>query len=417
MSAPDANEKEARLPQGAQALLEQWSASERSALDFEQSAGTIMERVRETRIGSTPGDLLEAPDLSEPGEPRDAAEQEEPGLADIARAAIASGATVISAEDARDVLRAAEQTRHAEAAPWREAAQRPSGVRPVANPKRALSAAAVTATVASEASAHSEMPRAPSSERRPGFAAGMLGGAALAFAAAAALYVTVRHQETARVVSAASSEPPRVMAPHGLEAPVAQQAEAQQPAPATRIEDLAEETTAPSPIDSLPGKAPSPVAKDALAFRVERSSKDKLDLAERTDDAPVEKKKKGIAPSDVEQLVANEAPAPPALAAPLKQAAPAQATAASVAATPSLGAIQAAVGSVMPGARSCLAGQETGSKARVTFGSDGRVKNVGISGPAAGTPAEGCLRAALSAARVSPFSEPDFSMAFTVRPP
>ena len=84
---------------------------------------------------------------------------------------------------------------------------------------------------------------------------------------------------------------------------------------------------------------------------------------------------------------------------------------------PSVGAIQGAVGSVMAGARSCLAGQETGSKATVTFGADGHVKSVSVAGPAAGTPAEGCVRSALMGARVPPFSEPEYSASFTVRPP
>jgi hypothetical protein len=84
---------------------------------------------------------------------------------------------------------------------------------------------------------------------------------------------------------------------------------------------------------------------------------------------------------------------------------------------PSLGAVQGAIGSVMMGARSCLAGQDQGSQAQLTFGPDGRVRSVAISGPAAGTPAESCLRSALSAARVAPFSEPTFTASLTVRPP
>jgi hypothetical protein len=254
------------------------------------------------------------------------------------------------------------------------------------------------------------MPRAPSNERKPGFAAGMVGGAALAFAAAAALYITVRHQDS-RQVSAASSEPVRVVAPHGLEAPretPAPQASAQ---PATNLEDLPPEPATPT--QSLPAKSAAPVAKDALAFRVEHSSKDKLVLEERNDDGPNQKSQQRGRIEPNAQL-SYDAPAPPSLAAPPQAA---QATSAALPASPSLGAIQAAVGSVMAGARSCLAGQDAGSRAQLTFGSDGRVKNVAISGPAAGTPAEGCLRSALSAARVSPFSEPNFSMGFTVRPP
>jgi hypothetical protein len=147
--------------------------------------------------------------------------------------------------------------------------------------------------------------------------------------------------------------------------------------------------------------------KDTLAFRVQRSSKDKLVLEERPDDeAPRALDKKESAPhADVAQSAASEASA---------NAGPAQAA---LSASPSLGAIQAAVGSAMAAARSCLAGQDAGSKARVTFGSNGRVSAVDVSGPAAGTPAEACLRSALSAARVSPFSDPSYSVSLTVRPP
>jgi hypothetical protein len=84
---------------------------------------------------------------------------------------------------------------------------------------------------------------------------------------------------------------------------------------------------------------------------------------------------------------------------------------------PGIGAVQGAIGTVMTGARSCLAGQEAGSKATVTFGSDGRVRGVQIAGPAAGTPAEACLRGALSGARVSAFAQPEFAVSITVRPP
>jgi hypothetical protein len=84
---------------------------------------------------------------------------------------------------------------------------------------------------------------------------------------------------------------------------------------------------------------------------------------------------------------------------------------------PSLGAAMSAIQKVMPNARSCLAGQSAPSSATVTFGSDGRVRNVAVSGPSANSSAVGCIRSALSAARVSPFAKPTFSIPATVRPP
>jgi hypothetical protein len=84
---------------------------------------------------------------------------------------------------------------------------------------------------------------------------------------------------------------------------------------------------------------------------------------------------------------------------------------------PSAGAVQAAVGSVLGAARSCLAGQLEPSSARVVFASDGSVQAVQVSGPAAGTPAGSCIESAFKKARVQPFAAPSFSFGTKVRPP
>jgi hypothetical protein len=83
---------------------------------------------------------------------------------------------------------------------------------------------------------------------------------------------------------------------------------------------------------------------------------------------------------------------------------------------PSVGAVQAAIGATLGRARRCLAGQLQPSRALLTFGSDGTVQSVSITGPAAGTPAEACAKAALSRARVAPFANPTFSVNTTLRP-
>lgn len=83
---------------------------------------------------------------------------------------------------------------------------------------------------------------------------------------------------------------------------------------------------------------------------------------------------------------------------------------------PSTGAAQAAVGSVLGAARSCIAGQPQGSSATLVFGSSGEVTSVSVTGPAAGTPAAGCIQSALKKARVQPFAAPSFSLGVTVRP-
>src|SRR5262245_27668229 len=92
MSAPDP--REPRLPARAEALLDGWPAPARGALDWEESANTIMTRIRATAPGSTPDELLAAPlpEQADESSERPAAvpKPDEPSLADIARAALAA---------------------------------------------------------------------------------------------------------------------------------------------------------------------------------------------------------------------------------------------------------------------------------------------------------------------------------------
>lgn len=82
---------------------------------------------------------------------------------------------------------------------------------------------------------------------------------------------------------------------------------------------------------------------------------------------------------------------------------------------PSQGAVAGAIGAVLPGARACLGPDDPISRASITFTSAGTVQSVSVSGGAAGKPAEGCIKAALSKARVAPFAEPSYTMPVTVR--
>ena len=84
--------------------------------------------------------------------------------------------------------------------------------------------------------------------------------------------------------------------------------------------------------------------------------------------------------------------------------------------SPPQGAVSGALGAVMGSARACVAGMDEPSHAQVVFGSDGRVTNVSVSGPAAGKAASGCITNALKRARVSPFRRPSFTVGVTVRP-
>jgi len=84
--------------------------------------------------------------------------------------------------------------------------------------------------------------------------------------------------------------------------------------------------------------------------------------------------------------------------------------------TPSQGAIAGAIGSVRDAARACVAGQTEPSRATITFASNGSVSSVSVAGGAAGTPAAGCIQAALKRARVAPFKKDSFTVGVTVRP-
>ncbi len=83
---------------------------------------------------------------------------------------------------------------------------------------------------------------------------------------------------------------------------------------------------------------------------------------------------------------------------------------------PPTGAVTAAVGSVMGGAKACVAGADEPSKATITFGSSGAVKSVSVGGWAAGKPAASCIQNALKGANVGPFSQPTFVFGVTIRP-
>lgn len=81
---------------------------------------------------------------------------------------------------------------------------------------------------------------------------------------------------------------------------------------------------------------------------------------------------------------------------------------------PSQGMVQGAINAVLPQARQCLGPDDPRSIASVVFQSDGTVKSVTISGGNKG--AEGCIKDALSKAKVQPFAEATFAFPVTVRP-
>lgn len=83
---------------------------------------------------------------------------------------------------------------------------------------------------------------------------------------------------------------------------------------------------------------------------------------------------------------------------------------------PSQGNAQAAVRSVLPAAKACVAGATEPSSATITFGSSGSVQSVSVGGWAAANGKAGCVKSALQGARVSPFAKPTFTVPANIRP-
>ena len=108
----------------------------------------------------------------------------------------------------------------------------------------------------------------------------------------------------------------------------------------------------------------------------------------------------------------NAAAAAPAPAAAAAGAAPASGTPD----LPSPGAVQSALASNNRAAKLCVKGQDAPSRASITFGSDGKAQSVTVTGPAAGTPAEECIKGALQKSSVGAFSKPSYNVAVTLRP-
>jgi hypothetical protein len=83
---------------------------------------------------------------------------------------------------------------------------------------------------------------------------------------------------------------------------------------------------------------------------------------------------------------------------------------------PSQGQVNAAIRGVMPSVKACVAGADDVSRATVTFGSNGTVKSVSVTGWAASHGATGCIKAALQGANVGPFAKSTFTTGFPIRP-
>jgi hypothetical protein len=364
-----------------------------------------MTRVEMARAGSTDEGLLAAPLPSELGEgnhsaraPVVAAKPTPPppsaspiSLADLARS-VASEPQPSDAKDfARESLSIAARSRTS--SPSLSDIVRPDADRISVPAPTSAPPPVSTLPAPASAPAPVQLVAAPAPERPKRSMMGpvLAAGVALIGMAAAAVIV-VRHQKGAEAPVAAAT----VAAPDLGRAPTPAPAAVDEPKPDLEItspEALGAADQAPAArggaLAMAPKTAPGKVAPEAKATEPAKPAPVASAPAEtdkgKNDDKEAAKMKPAAQPTNVPQ-------------------------------EPSLGAAQAAIGQVLGSARACVAGHEAASRATVVFGSDGRVQGVSVSGPAAGTPAEACIRAAMSRARVEPFAKPTFSVGTPIRP-
>lgn len=359
---------EARLPKPFEEMLSGWPAPERDDAAWDESAERIAERLEAATAERTSDALLAAPLPPEKGEagyssdPR-AAEAPPRSLAELARMSLEADAVKSDESDlARESFSLLTASR----------ASAPS-----APDLAAANAAAVAPPPAPV------LPLPPKKEQRS--AAGPLAMAAiglLGLAAAGVIVVRAQRQGDSAPVTAVPAAAPAPTA--------AAQSTATPKEDIVALEELE------------PGK---PTAAGPAA----RPSGEKLALKAGE---PSQEEPKGQAKPEPPAAGAKAEDKKDDEAAKMKPAL----TAGDLPDKPSTGAVQAAIGSVMGSARACVAGHDEASRATITFGSDGRVQSVAVSGKAAGTPAEACIKAALGKARVQPFARPTFGVGAAIRP-
>lgn len=398
-----------RLPERAEALLSRLVQAEPSPeTDVAARAEQIEQALANVRIGSTESALLEPPRLEpEAGEPAPSSLQALPPrprdaapttLADLARAVALKSPRAETSSLAKQSLSVAAAARAKPPGAARQPVQSP-GASPLAPPPRPP-----TRLVADAA----PPARSPASPAPRGALVPFFAGAGVAIAAAAVVALVLRTPapdakltEVDRVAAVAPPSP----------APGPQERE---PSP-TRTPSLAEVTV---PEQAPAAAAPPPVSSVARAAgdasgpsRTNRSvaeqpTKPALGAGAAAPPAPRARAQAQKAPA-AEKVVLEEsepAPAPHPAESRLRPASGTMATPD----RPSPGAVQAALGAVLGAARACVAGSSGASTASIVFSASGGVTKVNVSGPAAGTPAGGCIQSALSRARVAPFVQPTY---------
>ena len=234
-------------------------------------------------------------------------------------------------------------------------------------------------------------------------------------------------QAPAPVLAAAPANPAAQNAPSGnansaAAAAPAPKADDQAPAtPGPKGKTRAVAAAAPAPAPKAAAAAPAPkggagASKSELAAAMAAPAAAPEPPAAAPAPAPAPAAPAAPAEGGLKGAMAKAAGPPMAGGEAVTAAAGPQSNGSNVPEVPSQGAIQGAIGAHMSAAKGCVRGDAPPSRVSLTFGSDGKVKSVSISGNAAGSPAEGCLKSAFSKSSVGPFSRASYPVSFTVRP-
>ena len=414
------------LPDAAEELLVSWPLAPKSDDEWEALASAIDGKVRITERGSTTDELLQPPLPELPDEGREVQRRSHPrmkrpsvgNLTMLARAKLGGSALDQARErDPSDERSELARALLSQAVKARSEAQTATPVSPTPSLASANLAALVNsssqrtavATRSREAAALAAPPpalpeRVRSQERRMwlGVAFGIAG-----MAAAVIMYVSAGRsgvpQSALAVNDASLAAPAQTATAHA--APVAEQGASRERS--VSVEEIPLEERARSEVAS--SQTPATTEKPLATRSHASTARARPAVAENSGPA------RAAEPAQAEPSAA-EPEAPPTAGPSEPGMVMADSRHGNIPDKPSTGAVQAAIGSVMGAARACVAGQSAASRASVEFGSDGRVRSVSISGPAAGTPAESCLRTALSGARVQPFSRSNYLVNLSVRP-
>jgi hypothetical protein len=390
--------KESKLPAKAEAWLKDWPLEEP---EWEAFATRIVERAKATPPQDA-DDVSGAPFPAEPGE--DGYELKSPvkaeavkapvSLADLARASVKK-----KSEAAKDIALESLQVASRERASAEGLAERVQAAKPTEKPpvrdlaERVPPPSAWVEEHQGAPSLPSRVTEGPRASRGPWIVSSVA-----AIAAAAALILALKKSDPAPVATVPPA--PVVTKPT---APEAKPTTGRLEAPVSPLP----KTESPAPAPGGPALAEAPRAAEGVSGAPKRAS------AGAPSAAPSGVKPEAVVLEDEEESAPAATPAAPTASEKLR---PAELPAGGLPDKPASGAVNAAIGSVMGAARACVAGQEGSSTARIVFGSDGSVQNVGVSGQAAGTPAAACIEGAFKRARVQPFAAPSFSISTTVRP-